>query len=405
MAQLTSLLLTLILVMYAPTTGGHSGETDDIGCHYGRGDTYHCHSGPLGGLEFQDHEEAMAALESRRAEESYGVSTIPTKRRRPAQNVTASPTFKVLAWDVRRLGAEKFDYDRVALILADADIAVLHGLELGEGKGALNIIADLLEERSHERICRAWTRSPSGQKQVYAFVWKEHRFGYLTEDGELKEECEPGAFVIPPQNQSSAGPVFAKFVSKTHKRVFELGAIYLPDVPKYPDREVLRAFRRAHQVQWPVILAGDFRFSSSHKAFQETKDRDFSPALIGKARVKRSKRTYENFWSRGATSLRVAPVDLHARFSDITAAEVDKGLSDRFPLVAEFKFAAPSIADEVEVKLLSKGDSEPVEKSTATLFSTPKKPVKKEPPKKKVILRPKSGAGKVSALEGKDPDR
>jgi len=55
--------VALILTLLPALAWGHSGGTDDLGCHHDRQEGgYHCHSGPLDGRQFASERKARAAL-------------------------------------------------------------------------------------------------------------------------------------------------------------------------------------------------------------------------------------------------------------------------------------------------------------------------------------------------------
>ena len=72
---------------------------------------------------------------------------------------TTPARLKIMSWNMKALAGEGSDFDRAALVLAQADIVALQEVDLrGQGKGFLNVIGNLIQAKTQQKICRAWVQ-------------------------------------------------------------------------------------------------------------------------------------------------------------------------------------------------------------------------------------------------------
>lgn len=310
---------------------------DDLGCREDETkNKYTCHTGPLAGSVFGSREDAQIELDYIKQHTRLGKSE---ESRSSDEVAPPVPVLKVLSWNLKRTGKEKFDFDRIANVIADTDIAALQSLDAEDnGKGPLHIVADLVQQRSNQKICRAWFRTKG--KERFAFLWKESTVSLVDQNGELRDPCmNDKSVVFPPSTRKDIGFNTALFYSKPHRRFFHLTTALLDS--KVKEHDVAGAFRSLSPSAWPAIVAGNLQFSSKHSVFKEVRKLEFRPAMVGRTSARRS--SPENFWTRKAVALESGVIDLYARFSEVNSKQLDSTVSENFPV-----FAAFSLTDDVE---------------------------------------------------------
>lgn len=336
-----SLLSACIVLPYSAAAGKLKSE-DELGCHQDDiTESYICDSGPLLGREFlslSEARDALQAIKSKAKEEE--AESADEKLRSPAPEPVAQPEdsghLRVISWNIKALAAEGSDYDRAALVLADADMMVLQEVDLrGEGKGFINVIANLIQAKTQEKVCRAWVQGTNGERQTYGFLWKEKTIGFLDSDGEMKDSCGDTAFTIHQVKKTKLASQ-GTFFFKTQKKMFVLGTMFMEHQSKSPDKDVNEIFKSLDDGKWPVLLVGDLKMGAGNSAFNNARKMGFHSAVSGK------KNAWENVWYRGAGVVQAGPVDLYERFSDARHQDIKKSFANIFPLMAEFNFREES---------------------------------------------------------------
>jgi len=351
-------------------------ELADYGCHLDEiTDSYFCSTGPLEGREFvtkSEVEEAVQADKQRAKEEqkerpsemlppSPGPAIEPDNAATTAADAakTEKPAepqdhFIVMSWNMKALAGEGSDYDRAALVLSQADVAVLQEVNLkGQGKGFINVIANLIQAKTQQKMCRAWVQGANGDRQTYAFLWKENTIGYVDNDGMINEKCGETAATIR-QSKKMKLASEATFYFKAQKKMFVVGTVFLDKKPKNPDKSVTDLFKSFDDSKWPVVIAGDLKLGPSNSAFNGARKLDFHSALSS------NKKYWDNIWFRGATLSQAAPVNVYEKFADARQEDIHNGFSGIFPVAAEFSLTAPAVDT---VSLVSKSKPKPKKKT------------------------------------------
>ena len=211
-----------------------------------------------------------------------------------------------------------------------ADMILLQEVDLkGQGKGFINVIANLVQQKTKEKICRAWVQAASGERLTYAFLWKESSIGYIDSEGEMKDTCGETAVTMRQNNRTklvSQGTFFFKVL----KKMFVAGTMFSERKPKAPERFVSEVFQTVQGEKFPVVIAGDIKMGAGNPAFNTARKMGFQAAITGKQKA------WDNFWYRNATLIRAAPVDVYARFPDVKRDQIAKGFNGIRPYLAEF---------------------------------------------------------------------
>lgn len=326
-------LFCLTTILLSPSLGA---AADVPGCHeVPDTESYECTTGPLEGREFVTRDEAQDAMDEYNAKMKEAAADVPTlPPPLPAtfeQKETPEDHVVVVSWNVRALKRDGSDYDRAALVLSSADVVALQEVDLsGNGKGFLNVLANLVQDKTKNKICRGWVQAGSGERQAYAFLWKEKTVGYVDSDGEIKESCGDTAINIRQSKTKLAGQ--STFFFKALKKMFVVGNMYSDSKPKSPDKHVSEVFRSVSEEKFPVLVAGDLKMAASNSAFQSVRKLGFHSAFSSSS----SKKSWENFWYRGATLVEAEAIDLNQRFSDVKREEIEKEFAGIFPVSAEF---------------------------------------------------------------------
>lgn len=382
---ITSGIATVLMFIGLLFTNAHKAPLDDLGCHQDPPQSkYHCHTGALKGKEFasrEDAERAIAAVRASDDEKDFAVSGYdepPAKEkasRGPASSVgdklnlpppPAPPTavvnenlLKIVSWKVRK--REKMDVDRIANVLAEVDIAVLHDLDLDEvGKGPLHRMGDLLQARIGEKICRMWFRNTSGGKEKIGILWRNSTVSHVESGGAVKSNCGEMAVIVPTSfKKGERGLATSLFFSKVQKKIFMLAAADFDGKPG----KLTPYFKNLDSTTWPTIVVGDLRATTSASK-DLNKSLGFKAAINGKRPRKRSS---ENFYTRNATATRALPINLYERFSEISPKEIDTSVSDSFPILAELELVADTSesAPSISVAPEKKTSKKPKEKASA----------------------------------------
>jgi len=353
--QLWRKLLILFAAVFLALSCFARADDDEAGCHLDDvTDSWFCNSGPLEGREFltkQELDEAMIAEKAKvKAQEKEAqdeqLPPGPTPLSAPAKKEDKQEApqvhFIVMSWNMKALAGEDSDYDRAAMVLAQADVVALQEVPLkDQGKGFINVIANLVQAKTQEKICRAWVQAANnGERQTVAYLWREGTIGYVESDGQITESCPEKAITI---HQSKKMKLASEgtFFFKTQKKMFVLGDAFTEKKPK--DAAVHDTFKSFDDSKMPVIIAGDFKLSAGNSAFNSARKMGFKAAMSPK------KANWDNIWFRGAKLLQGGPVDVYKKFADIKKEDIKHGLSGIFPVAAEFSLDKPVETDTVEV--------------------------------------------------------
>lgn len=282
--------------------------------------------------------------------------SVTTHRSDGSEDFSKSPDrLNIVSWKMKT-GGFKYDVDRAASVMASADITVLQDIEFNEmGETSVNIIANILEKRMGEKICRGWFKNAAGKRNRFAFIWRDAQIGHLEKTGELRESCSNRPVVMRTETKDYG---IATFFLKTNHRLFILNAMDLQNI-KNPDAELPRMFRTFSDSDWAVVYAGDTRTSLKHKAFKDVRKWNFKPALAGgsstgaKSKRAAKKNSLENIWFKNIALITAEPVNLYEQFPELNPAEVDEALGDNKPLRAEFTFSDQE-AETIQTQMISK---------------------------------------------------
>ncbi|MGZ3723550.1 MAG: hypothetical protein ACXVA9_11495, partial [Bdellovibrionales bacterium] len=224
-----------------------------------------------------------------------------------------------------------------------ADIVALQEVDLhSQGKGFLNVIGNLIQAKTQQKICRAWVQGGNGERQTYGFLWKEGTIGYVDSEGAINESCGETATTIR-QSKKMKLASQATFYFKAQKKMFVLGTTFMDKKPKTPEKSINELFKSLDEGKWPVVLAGDMKMGAGNAAFNGARKLGFHSAMSGGAKG------WDNVWYRGAFLGEAGPVDLYRQFSDVRREDIKKDFSGIFPVMAEFSLREDAPSDTVAV--------------------------------------------------------
>jgi hypothetical protein len=373
-AKILSLLAILVL---GPPWRAFADSVAEYGCHHDEiTDSYFCSSGPLEGREFLTQSEVEEAIlaEQKKTKDAqtaeHAEELLPPTAGRPApptpkKPVVAEDHFIVMSWNMKALAGPGSDYDRAAMVLAQADVASLQEMDLhGQGKGFINVIANLIQSKSQEKICRAWVQAANGDRQGYGFLWKESTIGYVDNEGVINETCGDTAATIR-QSKKMKMASEATFYFKAQKKIFVVGDVFVSERPKNSDKSVNELFKSFDDSKWPVLITGDLKIGPSNSAFNLARKMEFHSALGNGKR-----KNWDNIWYRGVTLTQASPVDVFEKFSDARHEDIHQGFSGIYPVAAEFSLKLPSTDDlsvvgKAKAKSKAKSKKKSVKATTA----------------------------------------
>ncbi|MBX3021403.1 MAG: hypothetical protein KF799_06955 [Bdellovibrionales bacterium] len=290
-------------------------------------------------------EEAL--LES---DEDFKVTTHRTDGSEDYSN--SKDRLNIVSWKLKK-GSFKYDVDRVASVIATADITVLQDIEFNEnGETSVNVMANILEKRLNEKVCRGWFKNSAGKRNRFGFIWRDNQIAHVDKNGELRESCTQRPIVMRTETKDYG---VATFFLKPNRRMFVLNALDLQEV-KNPDREMPRLFRPHSESEWPVVYAGDTKTSVKNPAFKDVRKWNFKAAMSGgsvKGTKKTVKRSLDNFWFKNLSLIVAEPINLYEQFPELNPSEVEAALGDTVPLRAEFTFSDQE-AEAVQTQLILK---------------------------------------------------
>lgn len=364
MQSLSAFFSIAALSLFALFSWAHEAALDEIGCHADETTgAYHCHAGRMAGREFITKNEALDALQA--LEEQVAGDIKQETEFQPeaaAAEVTkstpASAALKLISWNLNRVGKELFEYDRIANVLAGADMVSLQEVEFSStGETSLLVIASILQKKLGERVCKGWFRTTTGERARHAFLWKDRVIGLVEKSGAFRESCTeaPEVILLDEKKPNPAEPFVATFYLKARKQMFVIASVHLPEQKdkKKSVKDVVKVFRRLIPVPWPVIVAGDFRASFKGKdkeqAFAEARKSGYVESSISRLGPASS----SGFWTKNVEIVDVAPVNLYEWFSDLQPGEVDRKIATQFPLVADVSFSKKE-GDVLKMELIKR---------------------------------------------------
>lgn len=357
-------ILVILSIFTASTIArAHVAPVDELGCHADPvTGGYHCVTGPLAGLEFMSKADAQeaserlkkhakkkkvrgTAAEDMEEDEDFQVTT------RASETVTgegAAPVgegLTVLSWKARR-GPNRIDVDRVASVMATADITVLQNVEFNErGETAITVVAGILERRLNEKVCRGWFKSSKGARNRFAFLWRERALALVDSDGQLRDTCTARPYVIRSEIKDYG---FATFFAKGANKLFVLTSVDLEKTPRA--QEVSELFRAYRDTGWPIIFAGDLKSSARSSVFQDARRWSFKPALPSGNKLTKG---HDNVWYKNVTLLGAEPVNLREQFPELSPTDIQNVVADRAPIRADFSFSDRD-ADAVQMQIITR---------------------------------------------------
>lgn len=354
--------------MYAPSphwVSAHDGELDAVGCHEETATgNYHCHTGPLSGREFLSQDEAAEALAQLKAQQTL----------QKADEIFAanqSAPLKLLSWKFSSIGTKRFEYDRIVNVMMDADLVVAQEVEFTKtGESALTVIANLLSQRLNQRICKGWFKSETGDRGRHAFLWRDNAISFVEKNGVIIERCPEAPVVIRVDGKrlDSRAPYWATFFMKNRRQMINVASVQFEQRPK--QHEVAGVFRKLNKLQWPVVLAGNFKIKAQTNAFSEATQMNFKPVL------QREGNATSNLWLKNLSVAFSEAVDLSSRFPELSPKEVDRQVSSFPPLFAQITFT-PAEAETLKTRIIRKA---------ASVKKVAKKTKPKSEPTKKLLL-------------------
>lgn len=391
----TTTIATGLMIMGMFFTNAHNAPLDDLGCHRDPPQSrYHCHSGFLKGKEFNSKEDAerlLLAVHAPDDDQDFQVTHEETVATAPASSLALAPVgrspasefaaksavgdklnlppvegpatavvnqnlLKIVSWKIKK--REKMDVDRIANVLAEVDLAVLHDIDLDEvGRGPLHKMGDLLQSRIGEKICRLWFRNASGGKEKIGILWRNATVAHV-ENGSVKNTCGEMAVIVPmTAKKGERALASTMFFSKVQKKMFMLATANFETKPK----ELNYVFRPLEGGTVPTLVIGDLRTPVGNATVDLKKTYSFVTNITRKTSSKKgrgSKTGTENLWTRNATAARALAINLYDRFPEMSAKDIDSTVSDSFPILAEVELvpdtSATSTGVESEMQVIEK---------------------------------------------------
>jgi hypothetical protein len=332
------LFLLVIAIVFPCLAQDEAAEKrDDMGCYVDYvTEAYVCDEGPLAGREFINKAAAKESLKTlkkdaekyKQATSEVGPAPAPDARAGKKAEAPAVPPdqLRFISWNMRSLVHDGSDYDRAAIVLADADLIALQEIDLkGQGKGFINVLADLVQAKAKQKICRAWVHDSSGERQSYGFMWKESSVGFVDGEGAMSDSC--GMALIIRQAKPMKYGSRATFYLKAPKKFFEVVTMFSD---KQPGREVSDLFRAVNDSKWPVLMAGDLKMSPGNSNLKDTAKYGFHSALRG------GRAGWDNFWYRKTGVKNARRINLYEHFSDARRQDIQRSFVGISPITADF---------------------------------------------------------------------
>lgn len=305
-------------------------------------------------------EKSKARKKRSPAEEAVEEDDFQVSTRKAGTSAGESPEtserLNVVSWKMKR-GSSKLDVDRIASVLSTADVSVLQDIEFNEnGETQLTVIANILEKRMNERICRGWFKDGKGKRSRFGFVWRERLIGYVEKSGVMHESCSSRPIVMRSEAKDYG---FATFFYKGNQRLFAITNVDYESLSKDVEKDITRLFRPYQDSEWAVIYAGDLRTSVKSPAFKDVKKWQFKAALSShnvSGKGKKAKKSHDNFWYKNISLIVAEPLNLVDSFPELNPGDVVEHVGDTSPIRAEFSFS-DSEAQAVQTQLISKKKS------------------------------------------------
>jgi endonuclease/exonuclease/phosphatase family metal-dependent hydrolase len=363
--SLLPLILLTVLSLYALFSFAGDDTPDALGCVVDEiTSNYRCETGPLAGREFMSAEEARATLEADAEKKAKD-------KEDEAFAATYTVPLKLMSWNFNSIGTKRFEYDRIAQILSEADFIAMQEVEFSaNGETSLTVIADILSRRLNQRICKGWFKNSVGGRARHAFLWKDKVISYVEKNGSIADRCPDAPVVIRIDGSKidPNEPYMATFFLKTRRQMFNAVSIQLGKKPKKAAKEITAVFAKLSQLPWPAVVAGNFKVGAGDKAFTESKRLSFKPVMA------RSGGATSNVWTKNLNIVHAEAVDLHERFSDLKPVDVDQTISDFPPILAEISFSAEE-ADALRMQLVKRSARGTKTAAKGKLKSAPAKPM------------------------------
>lgn len=261
----------------------------------------------------------------------------------------AVSSLRILSWNTKHLGRANFDYESGALLLKDADVIALQEVNKSQsGEDALNRLAQLLQEKVGQKVCRGISEVPSGSTERYGFLWLNAKVSFVNSNGEVVKDCPVSALLVAVDKTHAdkivREPAIATFKINGTNKTVKLASIHLVPTAKRPQDEVSWLFDALAKHDGTVIVGGDFNLDSTHESVQSaTKKHGFKAAFAGvktslKMKARQLNEAYDNFFGRNITFDSAKVLNLYEFFSVMPQGKVYKDVSDHSPVAATFSF-------------------------------------------------------------------
>ncbi len=342
MRSLLPLLAITALSLYALFAFAGEVAPDALGCVIDDiTGNYRCETGPLAGREFISQQEAEATLKLEQEKKSKD-------KEDEAFAATYSVPLKLISWNLSTVGTKRFEYDRIAGVLGEADFVILQDVEFtASGETSLTVIAEMMSRQLNQRICKAWFKNNSGGRGRHAFLWKDKVVSYVGKNGAVEDRCPDAPVVIRVDGKKidPNEPLMATFFLKTRRQMFNAVSVQMDQKPR--KTELLSIFTKLAKLPWPAVVAGSFKTGAGDKALQETAKPHFKPAIT------RSGSGTANIWVKNLNVIRAEAVDLEDRFRELSAKDVAAMVAKNPPLLSELSFSAQE-ADALRTQVVKR---------------------------------------------------
>jgi hypothetical protein len=270
----------------------------------------------------------------------------------------SSEHLSILSWRLPK-GKSTLDVDRLANVMAEADISVLQDVEFNDhGETPVLVISHILERRLNEKLCKAWFKNSKGERAAFAFVWRESALGFVDTDGALHDSCSAHPWVFHIDSPDVGRAIF--YLKSSHK-LFVLNAI--------GGEDAVPALRAEHERGWAVLFAGDMNYSPKNSKLADVRKAGFKPAVMDAIKAKHGGN--QNIWFKNISLIAAAPVSLGERFSELGASKLAAGLGERLPVRAEFSFSEKE-AEVLQTQMILKKKPSPLAPTkTAQIVNLP----------------------------------
>ena len=247
----------------------------------------------------------------------------------------ADPNLRVLSWNFGGLNRKNSEFDRLALVMNDADLVILQDVEFGKsGENALTVIAGLLTRRQGVKVCKAWFKTFDGDRGRHAFLWKQNRVAIVTDRGQIVDECSEAPELLLRERVKSGDLYANTFFFRPLNQLLMVGSIQ-------SDKSHTLKFNAP--TSWPAIVFGDQGKSAGKAGDFRT---GFKKAGGGRGGT-------QNFWFRDLQLVGAEVLDLEARFRELSSAELKAGFPGRMPILSEFSFADEK-TETLKMKLIKR---------------------------------------------------